>query len=105
MTEPPIDNNHSHRRNYIRRVIHVVFSIALTATMLFASAGTIVWYPAWLFIALSLLVILVNIFIMPSGLIAERGRKKENVEQWDKKLGGYTDYSSRVKYRLLPGIW
>jgi protein-S-isoprenylcysteine O-methyltransferase Ste14 len=63
-------------------------SIIVTAIILFVAAGTIRWIYAWLLIAASLLVVLANAFIFPSELISERGRKKENTENWDKFITG-----------------
>lgn len=74
------------KKNIIKRSIQVLISIILIAVLLFISAGKINWPFAWLYIAVSLLVIIVNLFVFPAELIAERGSKKENVEKWDKIL-------------------
>lgn len=75
-------------RNMLKRMIQVTLSILLTAVILFISAGTTHWPYAWILILVSVVVIIINAFIFPAELISERGRKKENVEKWDKLISG-----------------
>jgi protein-S-isoprenylcysteine O-methyltransferase Ste14 len=75
-------------KNILRRLIQVSMSIIITAIILLVSAGRIKWIYAWIYILASLLVIIINAFIFPPELISERGRKKENVEKWDKLITG-----------------
>jgi len=72
------------RKSILRRSIKVVLSLVLVAVLLFLSVGRVNWIFAWLYIAISVLFVIVNYFILPAELIAERGSKKENVEKWDK---------------------
>lgn len=72
------------KKNIIRRFLQVTISIILTAILLFVSAGRIEWIYAWVYLAVSVTIITVNLFIFPPELISERGRKKENVEKWDR---------------------
>jgi len=72
------------RKGILRRSFQVVLSLVLIAVLLFLSVGRVNWIFAWLYIAISLLFVIVNYFILPAELIAERGSKKENVEKWDK---------------------
>jgi len=74
------------RKNILRRLIQVTMSVILIALVLFVSAGRIDWIFAWVCIATSVLFIIINAFIFPPELMAERGRKKENVEKWDKLI-------------------
>jgi protein-S-isoprenylcysteine O-methyltransferase Ste14 len=74
------------RGNILKRFAQVAGSILFVAIALFASAGTIDWLYAWLLIIASVAVIVVNAFIFPPELIAERGRRKENVERWDRVI-------------------
>jgi protein-S-isoprenylcysteine O-methyltransferase Ste14 len=76
------------KKNMFRRFLQVAFTLFLTALLLFLSAGKLSWVYAWVFIAAYLLVIIVNAVIFPPELISERGRKKENVEKWDKLISG-----------------
>jgi protein-S-isoprenylcysteine O-methyltransferase Ste14 len=76
------------RKNILRRIIQVLMSIIITLVILLVSAGIINWIYAWIYTAASVLVIITNAFIFPADLISERGRKKENVEKWDKIITG-----------------
>jgi len=75
-------------RNILRRLIQVSMSIIITLIILLVSAGIIKWIYAWIYTLASVVVIITNAFIFPSELISERGRKKENVEKWDKIITG-----------------
>jgi protein-S-isoprenylcysteine O-methyltransferase Ste14 len=75
-------------KNILRRLIQVSVSIILTLIILLVSAGIFKWIYAWIYTLASVLVILTNAFIFPAELISERGRKKENVEGWDKIITG-----------------
>jgi len=75
-------------KNILRRLIQVSMSIIITLIILLVSAGMIKWIYAWIYTLASLLVIITNAFIFPTELISERGRKKENVEKWDKIITG-----------------
>ena len=90
MTTPTEQDNSKldTKKNILKRLIQVTISVILIAILLLVSAGKIDWIYAWLYIASSLLVIIVNAFIFPPELISERGRKKDNVEKWDKLISG-----------------
>jgi len=79
-------NNFDFKKNIFKRSIQVLMSIFLISALLFISAGKINFTYAWIYIALSIMVIIINLFIFPAELIAERGRSKDNVETWDKIL-------------------
>lgn len=74
------------QRDIRRRVATVVFSIFLTALLLFIAAGTISWFYAWLFLTTTMLTVMINALRLPPDVIAERGRKTDNVEKWDPAL-------------------
>ena len=76
-------------KNILRRLIQVSMSIIITLIILLVSAGIIKWVYAWIYTLASVLVIITNAFIFPAELISERGRKKENVEKWDKIITGF----------------
>jgi protein-S-isoprenylcysteine O-methyltransferase Ste14 len=76
------------KKNILRRLIQVSMSIIITLIILLVSAGKIKWIYAWIYTLASVVVIITNAFIFPSELISERGRKKENVEKWDKIITG-----------------
>jgi protein-S-isoprenylcysteine O-methyltransferase Ste14 len=75
-------------KNILRRLIQVSMSVIITLIILLVSAGIINWIYAWIYTVASVLVIITNAFIFPTELISERGRKKENVEKWDKIITG-----------------
>jgi protein-S-isoprenylcysteine O-methyltransferase Ste14 len=75
-------------KNILRRLMQVSMTIIITLIILLVSAGIIKWIYAWIYTLASVLVIITNAFIFPTELISERGRKKENVENWDKIITG-----------------
>jgi len=77
------------RKNILKRLLQVTISVLVVAIILFTSAGRIDWIYAWTFIGSSILIIIINAFLFPPELIAERGQKKENVEKWDKIISGF----------------
>ena len=90
MTTPTEQDNSKldTRKNILKRLIQVTISIILIAILLLVSAGKTDWIYAWVYIISSLLVIIINACIFPRELISERGRKKDNVEKWDKLISG-----------------
>jgi protein-S-isoprenylcysteine O-methyltransferase Ste14 len=73
-------------KDIIRRLIQVFSVLILQGAILFIAAGTLSWKWAWYALLLGLLILLVNLIVLPTELIEERGRKKENVKKWDKVL-------------------
>lgn len=76
------------RQNVRKRLLQISASLIFIAIVLFVSAGSFRWLYGWLYIAASVLILSVNAFVFPVELISERGRKKENIEQWDKVMSG-----------------
>jgi protein-S-isoprenylcysteine O-methyltransferase Ste14 len=76
------------RKNILRRLLQVAVSIIITAIILFVAAGRLEWIYAWVYIIASVAVIIINSFILKRELISERGRKKENIESWDRTIQG-----------------
>jgi len=75
-------------KNILRRLMQVSMTVIITLIILLVSAGIIKWIYAWIYTLASVLVIITNAIIFPTELISERGRKKENVEKWDKIITG-----------------
>lgn len=71
-----------------KRMIQVVVQSALMAAILFATAGTLRWTWAWVYLGVGLVILAANSTVMPRELIAERGSPKENAKVWDKTLTG-----------------
>jgi len=88
-TQKPIEPVDSIRKNIARRFIQVVVTVIMTTIILFVSAGKIDWIWAWVYLGVYILIIMVNAVIFKPEMIAERGRKKKNVEQWDKLITGF----------------
>lgn len=86
--EPGTSGGTDTGKNIVRRLFQVSFSIILTLAILLISSGQLNWIYAWVYTLASVLVIIVNAFIFPAELISERGRKKANVEKWDKIVTG-----------------
>ena len=97
------NNKPETRKNIFRRLIQVMMSVILIALMLLASSGKTDWIYAWIYIASSLLVIVINAFIFPAELISERGRKKENVEKWDRLISGLITFPWLALY-IVSGL-
>ncbi len=76
------------RKNIFRRFLQVTFTVFLTALILFMSSGRFDWIWAWVYLITYIVVVIVNAIIFSPELISERGRKKENVEKWDKVVTG-----------------
>ena len=91
------------KRDVLRRMGGVVTFIIITALLLFIAAGTIKWYYAWLYLAATVVSVIINTFFMPADLIAERGRKQENVEKWDPALSGLMVVPWLVSF-LIAGL-
>ena len=96
MTTPTEQDNSKldTRKNILKRLIQVTISVILITILLLVSAGKTDWIYAWVYIISSVLVIIINACIFPRELISERGRKKDNVEKWDKLIT-----------RLLTLLW
>ncbi len=76
------------RQNIQKRLLQISASLIFIAIVLFVSAGSFRWLYGWLYIAASIMILAVNAIVFPAELISERGRKKENVEKWDKVMSG-----------------
>lgn len=73
-------------RNIRNRVITVTLFLLLGIGVLFVSAGRLDWNYGWLYSILTAAIAITGAFILPKELIAERGRKAENTEKWDRVI-------------------
>ena len=73
------------------------------ASLLFISAGTMKWADAWIFMAVLVSVDLIGLLFIPLEVLAERGSKKENVEDWDKLLAKFISMSMMSTF-LIAGL-
>jgi protein-S-isoprenylcysteine O-methyltransferase Ste14 len=82
-------------KDILKRMMQVFALLIFTAVILFVSAGHINWRWAWVYIIIYFLYIIINASILPKELLAERGKSKDNVKNWDKTLN---------KINILPGL-
>jgi protein-S-isoprenylcysteine O-methyltransferase Ste14 len=76
-------------RLILRRLIQIVLSIVIQATILFATSGRLDWVMAWVYIGISIGFAVFNSAILLSRnpeLIAERAQMKKDAKSWDKVL-------------------
>jgi protein-S-isoprenylcysteine O-methyltransferase Ste14 len=50
------------------------------------SAGSAGWLWGWVYIGLTTILLVINSIVLPREVIAERGRRKENIKRFDKVL-------------------
>ena len=58
----------------IKLIAGLVFNAVMYALLLFLPAGTLHWWQAWVFLAITIVVTAVVAFNIPSGLLSERSR-------------------------------
>ena len=58
----------------IKLIAGLVFNAVMYAVLLFLPAGTLHWWQAWVFLAITIVVTAVAAFNIPSGLLSERSR-------------------------------
>ncbi|HVP20283.1 MAG TPA: isoprenylcysteine carboxylmethyltransferase family protein [Anaerolineaceae bacterium] len=77
-------------RSGINRIIQVLGSLLVFGVILFAAAGRLDWWDAWIFLGIYLAGVLINglwsIRHNPE-MINERGRIGANAKSWDKVIG------------------
>lgn len=69
-----------------KRLIQIFFTLLIQSIILFVSAWTLKWHWAWVFISTGIVILIINLIVIPTVVIEERGKKKENVKKWDKIL-------------------
>lgn len=69
-----------------RRVLTVGVFLVASLLLLLGCAGRVTWLAAWLYGALSIGTSLAGLVVVPRDVIAERGRKKDDVEPWDRVI-------------------
>jgi protein-S-isoprenylcysteine O-methyltransferase Ste14 len=77
------------RRGVIRRAAQILATNAVTGIVLFASAGTVRWLGAWLYVGASVLLSVASgIYVTPRNpeVVLERGRIHEGTLRFDKVL-------------------
>lgn len=72
------------KKKVSKRIIQVLVQYITIGILLFLSSGNIKWIWAWIYLFLGLLVFILNLIVLPSELIAERGQPEKNVKRADK---------------------
>ena len=67
-----------------KRFMQVVLQSVVIAAILFLSSGRLDWGWAWAYLAVGLLILIINAKVLPPELIAERGQIREDAEPWDR---------------------
>jgi protein-S-isoprenylcysteine O-methyltransferase Ste14 len=78
----PSDMSHA----IVRRMIQVVVQFLLLAAILFISSGRLDWVWTWAYLGVGVGILFINLLVLPPELIAERGRRREDVKRWDRVL-------------------
>lgn len=77
------------KRIFTRRLMQIAFSFGIQFALLFAAAGTLKWWQAWVYAGLNVSGVIVNSVILlrvNPVVIASRART-EGVKDWDKIVG------------------
>jgi protein-S-isoprenylcysteine O-methyltransferase Ste14 len=77
-------------KNIVRRLIQVFLTLAIEGAIIIISAGTLHWFRAWIFLAVGVLILLVNLLVLPAEVIEERGRSHKDAKTWDKIISALT---------------
>ena len=73
-------------KNIFRRLLQTFFTLIIQGVILLISAWSLKWTWAWIFLAMGVVILIINLIVVPSEVIEERGSKKKNVKKWDKIL-------------------
>jgi protein-S-isoprenylcysteine O-methyltransferase Ste14 len=100
-SDPPSDRI-NHKQGVIRWIVTSIIFLLLVAASLFISAGTIDWQMAWIYLAIAVVIqILDAIILIPTNpeLLGERSKYQRGVKKWDQFL-------SRIMATIGPlTIW
>jgi protein-S-isoprenylcysteine O-methyltransferase Ste14 len=73
------------RGKIVKRGLQVVIQLLILMVLLFISAGRLDWGWAWAYFGVGVGILIVNMWVIPPEVIAERGQaRKEGVKGWDK---------------------
>jgi protein-S-isoprenylcysteine O-methyltransferase Ste14 len=91
----------------IKRLIQIAIFFLIQAVVLFASAGRLDWTIAWVYLAVYVVMIIINSLVLlriDPALIAERARIKEDARSWDKPLAGIISLFGPLLILLVAGF-
>jgi protein-S-isoprenylcysteine O-methyltransferase Ste14 len=81
---------HEHDQAVRRRMVQVVVQFVVILALLVGASGRVDWVWLWVYVVAGLVVLAVNVLAVPKDVIAERGRRADNVKSWDQKLSAIT---------------
>jgi protein-S-isoprenylcysteine O-methyltransferase Ste14 len=90
----------------LKRTATIAVFLVLQAVILFATAGRIDWIWPWVYLGISLVIVLVNGVIMlrtSPETVAERGQPGET-KDWDKWIGGLWGLALYVVVPVVAGL-
>ena len=93
-------------KGIVQRAVQVIGALLFYALLLFLSAGRLDWSAAWIYLAISAAVILVNSTILLStkpAVIAARGQLRQDAKEWDKQLTAIAAVLMLVAL-VIPGL-
>lgn len=73
-----------------RRMVQVIVQFVVILALLVGASGQVDWVWLWVYVVAGLFVLAVNVLAVPKDVIAERGRRADNVKSWDQKLSAFT---------------
>ena len=86
-------NNHKNginmKREVHRRIRRIIFQYIFLGAIPFISAGRLDWGWAWIYLAVSLCILIYNMLVLlpiHPELVAERSREKKDTKTWDRVL-------------------
>jgi protein-S-isoprenylcysteine O-methyltransferase Ste14 len=74
------------KKDILRRIAQTILTLFMQGFILFITAWTFKWVWAWILISGGVIILVINAIVLPQEVIAERGKKKENVKKWDRIL-------------------
>lgn len=91
-------------RAIVRRIIQVLIGMAIIVGSLFISAGTLKWPAVWIYLALYVLGIVINVIFIDPALIAERSQVGDNTKDWDRRLSAWALLTLQPLTFIVAGL-
>lgn len=100
-------SNSEQKGNIIGRArIRSIIGIILIGVVLFAAAGDLAWWPAWTYLAILMVSMLLPLYgplQFDEGLIEERMKPKPGAKRWDKYFVAFVGLFTMVEL-VVPGL-
>ena len=88
----------------VKRVMQLVFLLAILAASLFLTCGRLDWIAAWAYLGLYVGMILATGLVIERDLIAERSRIGEGTKDWDRVLGSLSIFLVTPGALIVAGL-